>query len=110
MVPLGQNIMLWRVERGMTQDELSAKSRISRPNLSAIEQGRRDLTIQTLRSLAVALDVRPGLLVDGVSPGSEKPLPALSREALERIAVSVARGKELKDEQEKRTAYYLSPL
>jgi len=85
MHPLGETIYLWRRERGLTQDELSRGAGISRPNLSRLEQGARDVTVGTLRRLAEALRVRPGWLVDGVPP--EAPTRRrLSRESLDRIA------------------------
>jgi len=66
--PIGQIINLWRVERGLTQAAVAQRSGGSRPNLSAIEQGARDLTVQTLRRIAAVLGVSPGTLVDGMGP------------------------------------------
>ena len=113
MNPFGQTVHLWRMHWDLTQDELARRSGMSRPNLSAVEQGKREVTLSTLRALAVALDVTPGILADGIGPGQtaksilpspgpsdhplprgeEKSQPALSREALERIAKAVAQGK-----------------
>ena len=91
MLPFGQTILLWRAHRGLTQRELSQRVGMPRPNLCAIERGRREVTLVTLRALAAALDVRPGLLADGVPPAPEGGEPSpLSREALERIADAVA--------------------
>ena len=65
---------IWRIfifvrkERGLTQEELSKKSGISRPNLSSMEQGRRDVTLGTLRRIAYALNLQPGFLADGLPP------------------------------------------
>lgn len=69
MLPFGETVLAWRLARGLTQAALANLARVSRPNLSAIERGQREVTLGTLRALAVALDVRPGVLVDGVSPG-----------------------------------------
>ena len=93
MLPFSQTLLLWRRYRGLTQVALAQRARISRPNLSAIEVGKREVSLTTLRALAAALDVRPGMLVDGVAPGvpPEGPKP-LSRERLERIASAVASG------------------
>lgn len=87
MVSLGQTVYLWRKSRRLTQAELARRSRISRPNLTRIEQGR-DLTLETLRRLAQALQVRPGILADGIPPrGFSK--KTFSRESLDRIARGV---------------------
>lgn len=87
MLPFGETVLLWRIDRRMTQDDLAQAAKISRPNLSAIERGEREVTLKTLRSIACALDVRPGVLVDGVAPGPKA--TRLSRDDLERIARAV---------------------
>ena len=68
----------------MTQAQLAQAARIPRPNLSNIERGGRDVTLRTLRALALALDVRPGVLADGELPHHAS-VP-LTRAAMERIA------------------------
>lgn len=82
----------------MTQEDLARKSGVSRPNLSAIERGAREVTLRTLRALAAALDVRPGVLVDGCPPNADR--PPLMREALERVAEAAARGHRLSNARE----------
>lgn len=99
MLPFAQTLLLWRLYRGLTQDALARHARISRPNLSAIEGGKREVSLTTLRALAAALEVRPGVLIDGVAPGvplgvSSRPF---SRARLERIAGAVAQGSSLSD-------------
>jgi|GEM_PF-1837417 len=44
-----------RAFRGMSQTELSGRSRIARPEISAIEAGTRRGTVDTLKALAKAL-------------------------------------------------------
>jgi transcriptional regulator with XRE-family HTH domain len=90
MQPLGPTVMAWRLARGMTQSQLARAAHIPRPNLSAIERGERDVTLRTLRALALALDVRPGVLADGESP--HRDTPSLSRAAMERVAKAANRG------------------
>lgn len=82
---IGRVIELWRRERNLTQEELAERAGVPRPNLSMIEQGARDLTLSTLRRLAGALEIKPGLLADGISPQSAREKP-WSRESLDRIA------------------------
>jgi transcriptional regulator with XRE-family HTH domain len=61
--PFGETVLAWRLARGMTQAALARAACIPRPNLSAIERGDREVTLKTLRALALALEVRPGVLV-----------------------------------------------
>ncbi len=101
MTPFGQTLLLWRMERGWTQDRLALKSGISRPNLSAIERGKREVNLRTLRALAAALEVRPGVLADGESPPSRLPRQGFSRSALDRIAECAVSGQRPEDEGER---------
>jgi hypothetical protein len=66
-----------------------------------MERGRREVTLGTLRALAAALGIRPGVLADGIGPEES---PPLSREALERIAAAAAGGRGLLDPEERRIA------
>lgn len=68
MVPFGQAVYLWRMERGLTQEALAQRLGMPRPRLCAIERGAVDPTLRTLRRLAEALGVSPGVLVDGKPP------------------------------------------
>ena len=94
MVQFSQAVWLWRRHRGLTQAELAQRTRMARPNLSAIERGKREVTLATLRALAASLDVPPGALVDGIAPQAYRSGPlSSSRETLERIADAVAFGR-----------------
>ena len=86
MQAIGQSIHYWRIKKGLTQARVAELSGISRPNLSAIEQGARDLTVQSLRRIALALKINPGTLVDGVSPESTEDPKRFNRYSLDRIA------------------------
>ena len=61
------------------------------------------MSLRTLRALALALEIKPGILADGVAPDLPKPL-VLSRERLERIAQAVSQGKLPTDPQEQELA------
>jgi transcriptional regulator with XRE-family HTH domain len=98
MHPFGETILAWRLSRGMTQADLARAARVPRPNLSAIERGDREVTLKTLRALALALDVRPGILADGIPPETGK--RPLSRTRLERVARAAARGSGFADSRE----------
>lgn len=108
MVPFGEAVLLWRLQRGLTQEELARRAGVPRPNLSAIERGQREVSLKTLRALAVALDVRPGVLVDGIVPQEEA--GGLSREAMERIADAVVRNAPLAEPKEQALADRLKYL
>ena len=111
MVPFNETLWLWRAHRGLTQAALARRARIPRPNLSAIERGKREVSLGTLRALAVALNIRPGVLADGVPPDLPKEgSPGLSREAMERIAEAVVTQRSLRDGRERRVAQALRQI
>ena len=102
MHSVGHAIYLWRANRGLTQTAVAGLSGVSRPNLSAIEQGARDITIQTLRRIASALGASPGALVDGIGPETSSHFHEKhDRYSLDRIARRAA-GQSLKTSREER--------
>ncbi len=105
--PFGQTLFLWRLKRHLSQAELAQRARIPRPNLSLIERGKREVTLGTLRALALALDVRPGILADGMLPVPWKGKPTWSRASLERIADAAVFGKQASSSPEQRVAELL---
>lgn len=86
-----QNMKAWRLHRGLTQGQVAERSGISRPNLVAIENGRRECTISTLQRLAFALEVTPGMLLDQAPPVAAQ--RELDRHEIDQIARSVISGK-----------------
>lgn len=100
-LPLARTLILWRAERGLSQEDLARRAGIPRPNLSAIERGKRDLTLGTLLGLARALGVRPGILVDGIPPRAEEGKAPLSRKEMERVADAVVRAKPAQNRRER---------
>jgi len=98
MAPFGETVLAWRLARGLTQAVLAGRAGLPRPNLSAIERGDREVTLKTLRALALALDLRPGQLADGQLPGDQT--PELGRPALERVARAAVRGHAIADVHE----------
>ncbi|MCB9800410.1 MAG: helix-turn-helix transcriptional regulator [Candidatus Omnitrophica bacterium] len=110
MFPTGRVITLWRLERGMSQKELADKAGIPRPNLSVIERGGRDLNLSTLRRIAAALDIRPGLLADGIAPSAYVRKKPWTRESLDNIALYLC-GKTIQlNPNEKKAAELFIPL
>jgi transcriptional regulator with XRE-family HTH domain len=105
VAPFGETVLAWRLERGLTQAQLARAAAMPRSNLSAVERGDREVTLRTLRALALALEVRPGVLADGVLPGGDS--APLSRNALERVARSAARRQDPADPAEARLVRHL---
>ena len=54
---VGRNFARLRRAKGLTQEEVEARSGFSQQYLSGLERGRRNPTIITLYELAQALDV-----------------------------------------------------
>ena len=54
---VGQNIKFYRFERNMTQEELSAKAKLSTNAISSIENGKADIKLSNLFEIATALCV-----------------------------------------------------
>ena len=109
MISLGRNLYLWRVERKLTQNELARRTGISRPNLSVIEQGGRDITVSTLLRLAKELDLSPGILVDGVPPCPVSG-KRFSRRDLDRISRFILGERLTLKKEEHKFAELLAPL
>ena len=60
---IGQVIRQKRVQKGMTQELLSGFAGIARTHLTMIENGTKQPNFETLRRIALALDMRPSELV-----------------------------------------------
>ena len=54
---LGENIKFIRLRRKMTQGDICRKLDMDRSYMSAIENGKKNITIQQLERLAQALDI-----------------------------------------------------
>ncbi|ETK31789.1 helix-turn-helix domain-containing protein [Microbispora sp. ATCC PTA-5024] len=61
---IAANVRAQRAHRGMTLDELAARSNVSRGMLIQIEQGRTNPSVNTLCRIADALGVTMGRLVE----------------------------------------------
>jgi transcriptional regulator with XRE-family HTH domain len=109
-LPFGQTLLLWREYKGMTQGQLAEKAGVSRPNLSAVERGKAEVSLRTLRAIAYALGVHPGVLVDGQPPEWQARAERLDRSALERIAAAVVAGDQPQDLSEADTVEELRLL
>lgn len=65
-VKIGRKIRLIRTERGISQSILADQARLSRINLSRIENGKAEPGIRTLYDIAQAFGIKLRDLVDGI--------------------------------------------
>ena len=64
---IGRNIKIARKQKKMTQNDLAIKANISRSYLADVEGNRYNPSIETLDSIARALDVQIGTLLSDSS-------------------------------------------
>lgn len=60
----GKNLLRLRTKKGLSQDEVAARCRVTKGSLSVIENGGRNFSFTTLLALAEALEVQPKELLD----------------------------------------------
>ncbi len=65
---IGRRIRTARTARGLTQAALAEAVAVEEPTIRALESGRRGPSIETLLSLARALDLHAGVLLDDAPP------------------------------------------
>ncbi len=53
----GKRLNQLRKERKMSQEKLAELSELNRPYISAIEQGKRNISLEVISKLAQALDI-----------------------------------------------------
>lgn len=80
-IELGRRIKRLRIERGLTLKDLEARGGISATHVSEIERGKASPTVGALGRIAVALGVRPALLVPGTGLPEIQVVRAAEREA-----------------------------
>jgi transcriptional regulator with XRE-family HTH domain len=68
----GTVLRAYRIERGMTQEQLSEQLDIVRSYICTLESGKRQPSLTMVFRLAAALGIKPGELVDAVSARLEK--------------------------------------
>jgi HTH-type transcriptional regulator/antitoxin HipB len=66
---LGENVRDARKERGWTQQELSARTKLAVVQISRIERGKREIRLSTLIRLLDGLDIAPDVLLLGLYKG-----------------------------------------
>lgn len=56
-VKLGNKLRQLRLDKGLSQEKLGFKTKLDRTYISAVERGRRNITIISLRRILNALDI-----------------------------------------------------
>lgn len=88
---LGKAIKLCRTQKGMNQQQLAEKAKISVSYLSLLEKGKRDLNYSTLQDIATGLSVPVSIIsflaadeqeLSGINQVMREKLSALSLELL----------------------------
>ena len=63
---VGNNIKKYRKKLGISQEKLAGKAGLHRTYIGGIERGERNITLDSLQIIAVALNVAPvELIVEG---------------------------------------------
>ncbi|HHU07600.1 MAG TPA: helix-turn-helix transcriptional regulator [Clostridiaceae bacterium] len=79
---IGSLIVERRRELGLTQDEVAVMTGIDSSNIRAYENGRSMPNIHSLIRIAYAMEVEPGVLLEGLTPRLfEQQKPKTSRSA-----------------------------
>ena len=68
----GTVLRAYRLERGMTQEQLSEQLDIVRSYICTLESGKRQPSLTMVFRLAAALGIKPGELVDAVAERMKK--------------------------------------
>ena len=63
LINLGKRIKALRLERNWTQEKLAERAKINDKEVSHIEAGRRNITIETLVKLANSFDTKPHVIL-----------------------------------------------
>ncbi len=61
---VGKNIREVRLRMNISQEELADLCGMHRTYIGGIERGERNITLQTLNSIAIALKVSPKILIE----------------------------------------------
>jgi transcriptional regulator with XRE-family HTH domain len=56
------NVKKYRLEKGLSQEQLAEKAKLHRTYISAIERERRNISIDNIQKISEALDIEPYLL------------------------------------------------
>jgi len=60
----GDKIRKLRKQKGLTQEELADLAKVDPKSIISIEAGKRNVTLKTLKKIALALDIQPSVLLE----------------------------------------------
>ena len=72
LVALGQKVRRFRLEAGLSQEELADRSGLHRNYVGGIERGERNVGVLAFIRLAAALDTTPSELFAELNPTKPK--------------------------------------
>ncbi|MBI3316891.1 MAG: helix-turn-helix transcriptional regulator [Candidatus Omnitrophica bacterium] len=98
------NLYPLRLQKGITQEELSRRTGISQANLSKIEKEKQDPTLSTFLKICEALGIRPAEVLEG---SSSEPVFRLSNARVKKIARGILDSRTKLSEPEKEIAELL---
>lgn len=61
---VGNNIRYYRIQAGLTQEDLAKRAGINRSYISALERGTKNARLSTLATLVEALNLQPTQLLE----------------------------------------------
>lgn len=67
----GDMLKAVRLRVGLSQEELAHRAELDRTYVSSCERGKRNVSLETIVRLAIALDVPPSLLLSGLDRPQE---------------------------------------
>ena len=60
---VGSNIKKYRKKLGISQEELAERAKLHRTYIGGIERGERNITLDSLQTIATALNIAPVELI-----------------------------------------------
>lgn len=92
---LGVRISQVRKKMGFTQEQLSEYADLSQNYLSQLENGKKNISIETLMKLANALEIKPAFFLDGGNINHAVKIPSLDKKIQAMVASLTARDKKI---------------
>jgi transcriptional regulator with XRE-family HTH domain len=66
LIDFGNNLYRFRIDKGMTQQQLAAKAHLHRSYIADIERGTRNVSIVSIAKIAKGLNVSMSRLAKGL--------------------------------------------
>lgn len=72
LIQLGRNVRTLREQLGLSQEELAFRSGLDRTYVGGVERGERNIGVLNIVRVALALEVSPSMLVQGLEIHQEE--------------------------------------